>query len=140
MNSWIVRRARAGWLFGFGVVLAGFVPVVLFVAQSVLGSVATVAALAQFHGWPAFGRLTGIQTEQHAALVIAVAGFAVMMLGARIARRHRAVLESAARSRQDRLRRARHYQDDERIEPFIGPGIPGVAPAPLSRSGAMRST
>ena len=122
MNSWIVRRARAGWLFGFVVVLAGLVPVMLFVAQSVLGSVGTVAALAQFHGWPAFGKLTGIPTQQHAALVIAVAGFAVMVLGARIARRQTAVLESAGRHRQDRLRRARHYQDGERIEPFIGPG------------------
>ena len=140
MNSWIVRRARAGWLFGFVVVLAGFVPVVLFVAQSALGSVATLAVLAEFHGWPALARLTGIPTQQHAALIIAAAGFAVMMLGARIARRQMTVLESAARHRQDSLRRARHYQDGERIEPYIGPGLPGVAQPPLSRSGAMRST
>lgn len=127
MNSSIVRRARAGRLFGFIVVLAGFVAVLPFIAQSVLGSVATVAALAEIHGWPAFGRLTGIPTELHAALVVAMVGFAAMMLGARMARRQGTVLESAARHRQDSLRRARHYQDAERIEPFIGPGMPGVA-------------
>ncbi len=116
MNSWIVRKARAAWLFGFVVVLAGFVPVTAFVVQAVL---------VQFHGWPTLGEPTGIPTPPHAALVIAVAGFVVMMLGARIARRQTAVLKSAARHREDSLRRARHYQDGDRIEPFIGPGLPG---------------
>jgi hypothetical protein len=126
MNSSIVRRAKAARRFGFVVVLAGFVPVAQFVAQSVPGSVGAVAMLAQFHGWTALGA--------------ALAGFAVMMLGARIARRQMAVLASAARHREDSLRRARHYQDGERIEPFIGPGLPGTVQAALSRSSVMRST
>jgi hypothetical protein len=105
MNSSIVRRARTTRLVGWGVMLAGFLPVLWFLAQSVLAS----------------------GTRQQAGLAIAVAGFAVMTIGATIVRRQLAVLEAAARYREDGLRRARQYYDGERIEPYIGPGLVGGA-------------
>jgi hypothetical protein len=130
MNSSNVRRAKAARLFGFLVMLAGLMPILWFVAQSVLMSLGTGRApgvLLQFDGWPALERLALIPHQLHAGFVIAVMGFAVMMLGATLARRQVPVLEAAARRRAEGLRRAAQYYDGERIEPFIGPGLPGGA-------------
>lgn len=111
MNSSIVRRARAHRRFGFVVMLAGFAPVPWLLTQSILASAGT-------HRPP--GLL-------QAGLVIALSGLAVMMLGAAIARRALPVLAAAERDRADGLRRAAQYHDGERIEPYIGPGLPGGA-------------
>lgn len=68
MHSSIARRAKAGRLFGFVVLFAGFVPVLLFVAQWLLASAGTSREL----GWPPLEKLAGIPSPLHAALVIAV--------------------------------------------------------------------
>lgn len=117
MNSSIMRRAEGARKLGFAVMLAGFLPVLFFVAQSVLVNAAT-------------RRVPEMLSQLHAGLVIAMAGFAVMMLGATIARRQLPVLAAAARQREDGLRRAHQYYDGERIEPYIGPGLPGSLDGP----------
>ena len=130
MHSSIVRRAKATRLFGFVVMLAGFVPVLFFLALSILVSAGTGRVpdmLGQFQGWSTLEKLAPIPSQLQAGLMIAVVGFAVMMLGATVARRQTPVLEAAERDRADSLRRAAQYYDGERIEPFIGPGGPQVS-------------
>ena len=124
MHSTIVRKAKAARLFGFGVMLAGFVPVLLFVALSILMSAGTghvTDIFGQFQGWSALEKLAPIPSPLQAGLMMAVVGFAVMMLGAALARRQMPVLEAAERDRMDGLRRTSQYYDGERIEPYIGP-------------------
>jgi hypothetical protein len=58
-----------------------------------------------------------------------------MMLGAGIARRQMPLLEAARRHREEGLRRAPQYYDDERLEPFIGPGLPGGAQVSRQQKG-----
>ena len=128
MNSSIVRRAKIVRLFGLVVMLAGFVPVLLLIAQSALVSAGTGGVLPEFQGWPALDKVVWIPSQLQAWLVTAVAGLAVMTLGAAIARRQSLVLQAAARHREDSLRRAHQYSIDERIEPYIGPDLPGSAP------------
>ena len=124
MHSTIVRKAKAARLFGFGVMLAGFVPVLLFVALSILMSAGTghvTDMFGQFQGWSALEKLGPFPSPLQAGLMMAVVGFAVMMLGAALARRQMPVLEAAERDRMDGLRRTSQYYDGERIEPYIGP-------------------
>jgi hypothetical protein len=109
MNSSMVRKAEAGRRFGLAVMLAGLVAVLSFLAQSVLLS----ARISQFDG------------QLQAGLLVAVIGFGAMMIGAGMVRRQMVVLEVAERERRDGLRRAAQYYDGERIEPYIGPGLPG---------------
>jgi hypothetical protein len=130
VNSSIVRRAKAVRLFGFVVMLAGFVPVLLLIAQSALG------VLPPLPGWPPLDRFVWIPSQLQAWLITAVVGLAVMALGAAVARRQMSVLQAAARHREDSLRRTHQYSVEERIEPYIGPGLPGVTfsgPEPRSR-------
>ena len=61
--------------------------------------------------------------QLHGSLALAVLGFAVMTLGAGIARRQSAILQAAQRETQDRLRRVSQYDDIDRIEPYIGSTI-----------------
>lgn len=128
MNSSIVRRAKAARRFGLGLMAAGFVPVLWLAAQSVVASAHSGMpdVLAYSPAWPLVDRLSWIPHELRTAFVIAVAGVALMMLGAALARRQVEVLSAAQRHREDSLRRARQYYDDERIEPYIGPGLPGA--------------
>jgi hypothetical protein len=123
MNSSMVRRARTVRLFGLMVMLAGFVPVLFLMAQSAVPGV-----LPEIHDWPAMDNLTWIPHHLHAWVAIALVGLAVMTFGAGIARRQSVVLHAAARHREDSLRRAPQYSVDERIEPYIGPDLPGTAP------------
>lgn len=123
MNSSIVRRAKANRRLGLVVMLAGLAPVLFLLAQSILVSAGTYRApelLPEFQGWPA---LAAIPSEMQVWIVIALLGFAVMMLGAGIVRRALPVLAAAERDRADGLRRAAQYYDGERIEPYIGPGL-----------------
>lgn len=127
MNSSIVRRAKAHRRLGFVVMLAGLAPVLFVLAQSILVSAGTHRApelLPEFQGWPALAAIPG---QMQLWIVIALLGFAVMMLGAGIVRRALPVLAAAERDRADGLRRAAQYYDGERIEPYIGPGLPGGA-------------
>ena len=110
MNSSIVRRAKANRRLGLAVMLVGLVPVLFVLTQSILAS-AGAAIPSRMQVW----------------LVIALLGFGVMMLGAALARRALPVLAAAERDRADGLRRAAQYYDGERIEPYIGPGLPDGA-------------
>ncbi len=102
MKSSIVRKAKAARRFGLVIMVIGLVPVLFFLGQSILASAGTDL------------------------LATALLGLAVMMAGAAMARRQDAVLAAAQRDREEGLRRAYQYYDGERIEPFIGPGLPGI--------------
>ena len=60
---------------------------------------------------------------QPTMLLFAVAGLAVIWLGAAIIARQKPVFEADRRETADRLRRVREYGSDGRIEPYIGSPI-----------------
>ncbi|MFN2645892.1 MAG: hypothetical protein ABR570_12960 [Burkholderiales bacterium] len=142
MKSGFVVRAKAAWTFGLVVVLVGFVPVLLFVGQSLAGISLLPDGLPQFpNAWleALAARLSLAQRiwmprTLPPGLALAVAGLLAMMLGAVIARRQAAVLEAEKRETEDRLRRVRQYElgghADGRIDPYIGSplGIDEVEP------------
>jgi hypothetical protein len=130
MNPWMVRRAKAAWLLGFFVVLAGFLAVLLFVLQAFLPA----ALLPQLPRMPAvwvdgslvrmpLHKVVQIPHQLYAGLAVAGFGLLTMLFGARIARRQIALLEAAKRGTEDRLRRVSQYSGEERIEPYIGDTI-----------------
>jgi uncharacterized membrane protein YfcA len=124
MSPWFVRAAR---LLGIVLVLAGFLPALLFA----LGSLLPVAEASDMLGllpslpsdWlstaEAWLRAHRIRWSPQAGLVFAVPGILVMVLGAAIVRRQRPVFEAMDARRQDALRRVRQYQPAERIEPTL---------------------
>ena len=124
MISWFVRAAR---LLGIVLVLAGFLPVLLFT----LGSLLPVAEASDMLGllpslpsdWLSTAetwlRTHRIRWSPQAGLVFALPGILVMALGAVIVRRQRPVFEAMDARRQDALRRVRQYQPAERIEPTL---------------------
>lgn len=140
MTSWFVLRARAVWLFGIGLVLAGLLPLLYFIAllfwqsskpgsgfldatlsfvdRSLLGA-AKVGPVVDFLPEFPSAWLTGLQIK----LVLAVLGVVLTALGVLIARRKMAVIRLEKWQRQDRLRRVQRYRDSSRLEPFIGPDI-----------------
>ena len=140
MTSWFVLRARAVWLFGIGLVLAGLLPVLYFIAnlfwqpekpgsgfldailslvdRSLLGAAKVGPVLDFLPGFPS-AWLTGLQIK----LVLAVLGAVLTALGVLIARRKMAVIRLEKWQSQDRLRRVQRYRDSSRLEPFIGPDI-----------------
>jgi len=130
MTPWMVRRAKAAWLLGFCVVLAGFLAVLLFVLQAFLPG----ALLPELPRLPAvwvdgslvrmpLHKVIQIPHQLYAGLALAAVGLITMMLGAAIARRQVALLEAAKRGTEDRLRRVSQYSGEERIEPYIGDTI-----------------
>jgi len=127
MTSWQVRRVKAAWQFGFALVLVGFLPVLLLVLQSFLplaGAHDLVRPLSEFRtAWLPLHKLPWLPLQLYGSLALAVLGFAVMTLGARIARRQSAILVAAQRETQDRLRRVSQYDDMDRMEPYIGSTI-----------------
>ena len=148
MTSWFVLRARAVWLFGIGLVLAGLLPVLYFIAllfgqsskpgsafldatllfvdRSLLGA-AKVGPVLDFLPELPSAWLTGLQIK----LVLGVLGVVLTVLGVLIARRKMAVIRLEKWERQDRLRRLQRYRDSDRsepfdssrLEPFIGPDL-----------------
>jgi hypothetical protein len=134
----MAQKARAAWMCGFVVVLAGFAVVLLFLLQSFAGvallperapqvpsawlDVTAKRAPAPLRNWIPHRLPTG--------LPFAVLGLVAMMLGATLARRQIPVLEAAKLAAEDRLRRARQYAHDQdadgRIEPYIGSTITDV--------------
>ena len=149
MTSWFVLRARAVWLFGIALVLAGVLPVLYFIAllfwqsskpgsafldatlsfvdRSLLGAAKVgpvLDVLPQF----ASAWLTGLQIK---LVVLVVLGVVLTALGGLIARRKMAVIRLEKWQRQDQLRRVQRYRDSSRLEPFdssrlepfIGPDI-----------------
>ena len=136
-------RARAAWLFGIVLALAGALPVLYFLAllgwqfarHLQAGSWVALPASLLFtdHSFPVYQPVTWFLDRLHVGLVFAVPGLALMALGALMAIRQTAVVRSEKRLREDRLRRVRVRQyrgEADRLEPFIGPG--GIA-EPLTR-------
>jgi hypothetical protein len=133
--------ALVAWQFGTHVQAGSWValPATLaFTDHSVLqaGKVAPVLAflpefpsawLMNTEAWPPVHKaLMWILDRLHIGLVFTVIGLVLMALGALIALRQTAIVRTAKRLREDRLRRVRlrqYSEDSERLEPFIGPGI-----------------
>jgi len=162
MTSWCVLRARAVWVFGIGLVLAGLLPVLYFIAlvwqsrkpgsefldatltfvdRSLLGAAKVGPVLDFLPEFPS-AWITGLQTS----LVLAVLGVVLTALGVLIARRKRAAIRREEWQRQDRLRRVQRYRDNgrsgpfdsSRLEPFIGPDIAtGTDAEPFDSEGAQ---
>jgi hypothetical protein len=133
MNSGFPLRAKAAWTLGFVVVLAAFVPVLLFIAQSLTGLTLLPDGLPQFSnawldGFAArlpFSARSWMPRTLPPGLAVALLGLLAMVIGAAIARRQVEVLDAHKRGMEDRLRRVRQYAGgadalEERIEPYIG--------------------
>ena len=123
----LVRRARASWLLGFVVVLAGFFAVLVFVVQTFLPA----GLLPELPRMPALwvdgslsrmplNRVVQVPAQLYAGLAVALFGLLTMVYGARIARRQIPMLEAAKQTTEDRLRRVSQYAGEERVEPYIG--------------------
>ena len=134
MRSWFVPGASAAWKLAFAVVLAGFVCVLAFVCQSLMGYTLLPEALPQVPGaWldAASSRLPfsvrWLPRALPPALPFAMICFVAMMLGAGLARRQVLALEAARRDAEDRQRRVRQYagsvDSDGRMEPYIGSDV-----------------
>ena len=115
MAPWMVRKAKASWLLGFVIVLAGFFAVLVFVVQAFLPA----GLLPEMP----LNKVVQIPPRLYAGLAVAAFGLLTMVYGARIARRQIAVLEAAKHGKEDRLRRVSQYAGEERIEPYIGDTI-----------------
>lgn len=132
MSAWFVGKTRAAWLLGVGLVLAGFVPVVLFVAAALLPPSQGSNALSIFPALPPEAmaradtflkkrRIAWRPSPHHAALPFAALGLLVMVAGAALVRRQSRVLDAMKSRRQDAQRRAAYYRASERAEPtFAG--------------------
>ena len=139
MTSSFLLRARAVWLFGAGLVIAGLLPLLYLAAllfwqfatpgSRVLGAVVrfvdqsllrpgiadpVLSLLPQLPpAWP---------TSLHIAMAAALLGVALGSLGMLIARWQAVRINVERRRMEDRLRRVRQYRDASRLEPYIGPG------------------
>jgi hypothetical protein len=131
MSSWFVHRARAAWLFGACLVLAGFVPVALFVGAALLPPPQAAPVLQLLPEMPPEimtraenflqkRRIGWRPSPHHAGLPFAALGLLFMMAGGAIARRQRFVLDAVKARRQDAFRRAQHYRASQRAEPTFG--------------------
>ena len=135
-TSSIARSARAGWLLGFALLFAGFLPVVLFVGGSLLPAAEAAPALslypeippewaAKAERWLKVRRIHWRPGPEHAGLAFAALGFLVMLLGAAIAKHQAPRLEAARWKKQDALRRAQQYRQEGRAEPaFVSDSEP----------------
>jgi hypothetical protein len=118
MSSWSTRKATAAEVLGIILVLAGFLPVVLFSLGMLVPSAEASAMLSLFPDIPWFDARK-VRWAPHAGVAFALAGLAVMLLGAAIVRRQRPVFEAMHAHRQDALRRVRQYGPADRIEPTL---------------------
>jgi len=127
-------QASAAWKLGFAVVAAGFVGVLLFVAQSLTGAALLPQVLPQVPGaWLDASAallpfsLRWLPRTLPVGLAFALVCFAAMLLGAAFARRQVLALEAAKREAEDRQRRVRQYagevDSDGRMEPYIGADV-----------------
>lgn len=118
---------RFAWLFGFLVVLAGFVPVAAFALGSLLPGAEASAMLAYFPDVPgldvaeSFLRSRMVKWTPSAGLVFALLGVGVMFVGAAIARSQRPVLDAMQAHKRDARRRRQQYGAGQRMEPTLGP-------------------
>jgi hypothetical protein len=117
--------AKALWLFGAALVVAGLCLLLYFVAllfwelgafrNEILGAVLRPVDYALL-GSPAW------LTRLHIGMAIAVLGVAVGSSGVVMVRRQSTRISVERMRLEDRLRRTNLYGDDGRLEPFIGPG------------------
>ncbi len=118
MSSWSIRRAMVAEVLGIVIVLAGFLPVVLFSLGMLVPSAEASAILSLFPDIPWLDARK-VRWAPHAGVAFALAGLVVMFLGAAIVRRQRPVFDALRAHRQDALRRVRQYGPADRIEPTL---------------------
>ena len=131
MSAWLARRAAAAQVLGIVLLLAGLVPVVLFVLTTLLPSADATAVLGLLPEVPGdwlsaaerWLRAHKVIWAPQAGLLYALPGLGVMLLGAAIARRQAPVLDAMQARRADARRRVQQYRGGgpERIEPTLGP-------------------
>lgn len=131
MKSGLPLKAKAAWLCGLAVLIAGFACVLLFVCQALTGVALLPDVLPQFPtGWldASAARLplplrNWVPRALPPGFALALIALATMMLGAAIARRQTLVMEELKRESEDRLRRVRQYagevDGDGRVEPYF---------------------
>ncbi|HXU42771.1 MAG TPA: hypothetical protein VN675_10635 [Burkholderiales bacterium] len=128
MIAWFVRAAR---LLGIALVLAGFLPVLLFSLGSLLPVAEASEVLDLLPALPPVWLSTAevwlrahrILWAPQAGLAFAVPGVLVMMLGAGIAQRQAPALHAMHARKEDARRRVPLYRQMERVEPTLGPEI-----------------
>lgn len=131
MSPWLVRAVR---FLAIVLVLAGFLPVLLFT----LGSLLPVAEASDMLGllpslpsdWLSTAetwlRAHRILWSPQGGLVFALPGILVMVLGAAIANSQTPALHAMRARREDARRRVPLYRGEterERLEPTLGPDI-----------------
>jgi hypothetical protein len=119
MSPWVVRTARLAQMLGVMLVFAGFVPVLAFSLGILVPAAEASAMLALF---PQIPWVDGAKFwwAPHAGVAFALAGLAVMLLGAAILRRQRPLFDAVRARKQDARRRAHLYGGMERLEPTLG--------------------
>lgn len=132
MKSGLLPKAKAGWVFGIALLIAGFGCVLVFVCQSFAGLALLPDVLPPLpSAWLDAGaaRLplplrNWLPRGLPPGFALALLALATMMVGAAIVRRQTAVLEALKRETEDRLRRVQQYtgdvDGDGRVEPYIG--------------------
>lgn len=115
----LIRRARAFRMLGAALVFAGLVPVAWFISRTL---VPAAQALPEFGALALPVKLAWIPDPT--GMVIALAGLAVMWLGAVVISRQLYILDAEKRDAEDRRRRRQQYAGEGRIEPYIGPQFP----------------
>jgi hypothetical protein len=118
-----MSRARLAWLFGWLLVLAGFLPVLVFALGPLLPGV-DLGAFPELSWVSNFGRWLNarrIRWAPSSGLLFALLGLALMYLGAAIARAQEEALEAMRFHAWDARRRKRQYGPMQRIEPTLGP-------------------
>jgi len=118
MSPWSTRKLIAAEVLGIVVLLAGFLPVVVFALGSLVPSAEASAMLGLFPDIPWFDARR-LRWAPHAGVAFALAGLMVMFAGAAIVRRQQRVFEAMRTRRQDALRRVRQYEPADRIEPTL---------------------
>lgn len=126
MSSWFVR---AGRLLGIALVLAGFLPVLLFTLGSLLPVAEASDLLAVLPAIPSdwlstaeiWLRAHRIPWAPQGGLVFALPGILVMALGAALAKRQMPALHAMHARKEDARRRVPLYRQMERVEPTLGP-------------------
>lgn len=119
-----MSKARLAWLFGWLLVLAGFLPVLLFALGPLLpgpdlGAFPDLSWLSNLERWLNARR---IRWAPSSGLLFALLGLAAMYLGAALARAQDAALEVMRFHRWEARRRMRQYGPMmQRIEPTLGP-------------------
>jgi len=114
-----MNRARFVWLSGIALIVAGFLPALAFTLAMLVPSAEASAVLGLFPAIP-WVDARKIWWAPHPMVTAALAGVAVMMIGATLVRRQRSVFDALRNRRADARRRAPLY-GMERVEPTLGP-------------------